>query len=277
MKKPLITVTLLFLFNFYCFSQDSFSKYIGQLVIVKKDATSKEVSGFHKTLDEYGSNNIPYKYEYDSVRDSLTNKKFKCVSITEKEYPYKGYYAELNNDATGTIYYYFEGDILGSEILPLDYLLNKAEYKKDVCSRIEVSEDDMEDKKSFSTPFTSTSVDDAYFIKEITKKGVTTYYLSLSAESSSALATEKGVIILLKNGKKLLKPSATVETDVNKYKHNPYDGDFIRKAFIHLTSTDIQLLATSAIKKFRLYDEDGIPPGDSDNLLMMFQCLLTKK
>ncbi|WP_345948270.1 hypothetical protein ABDD95_15580 [Mucilaginibacter sp. PAMB04274] len=163
--------------------------------------------------------------------------------------------------------------------------LNEA-VKKDnetLCANINEDYDEFEKYKTFSTSTAPpqyqvqqaikqhTYIPDRYNtqIFKIIQKGIATYTLDIDVITTTALATRKGVFIILANGKRINKPNEEVQTDVR-------NGDFRRSTSIILSPADMLLLKASPIKKFKLYDVSGEVDAP-ERLYKQFICLLSKK
>ncbi|OIN56526.1 hypothetical protein [Arsenicibacter rosenii] len=156
--------------------------------------------------------------------------------------------------------------------LPLISFAQDSTKVENPCERIEVERDKFENKSVFRMP----GLRRARITKYI-EKGVSSYYLVLTTTGSVATVSNKGAIILLSNGKKILKPAAEIDTDVNEYK-SAGPGDFEYSAFIRLTPVDIEQLKKNQITAFKLYI---FPQDVSDNegswIKVYLNCLLTMK
>jgi hypothetical protein len=154
------------------------------------------------------------------------------------------------------------------------------------CSQLDTNYDDFSREKKFSTGYVkptgpdddpaapiSTKFYNVIFYKYICKTGVS-YYINLNSNSITPLATERGVIIILKNKTRINKPNALVETKVNE------NGDefdrYTRSSFIRLTANDLLLLKASPIDEYELYDSQE-SETDFAVLHQMFMCLLKAK
>jgi hypothetical protein len=274
---------------------------------------ASRVSGFFKTPTETeDTSNIVYPIieengeSHWSKRDSLLNKKFICIGVIDKK---TQVFLKLQNEKTGIIYFtssYMPDNIATEDELKKDKInadklvkeqiariaesnKNMSEYLaqlKNPCLQIDENYDDFSRTKNYETgyfkpenPNNSETLNptheppyDIMYHKEKSKNGIS-YFISLTANSITALARERGVIIILKNKKRINKPNAIVETEVNEH-GDDYDR-FIRKSYIKLNDQDIQLLKQSPIDEFELYDEQ-VKELDYNNLYAMFLCLLNK-
>ena len=95
------------------------------------------------------------------------------------------------------------------------------------------------------------------------------YYLSIWIKETG-IYTGTGVSIILKNEKKINKPSAKVE-------YSYAGSSFYTTTFIQLTNEDIALLKQSGIAKYKLYISTGEITDYSDLSKDLFNCLVKAK
>lgn len=218
-----------------------------------------------------------------SSYDSLKNVVFICEKAATTEHVN---YLLLNSAKTGPVYYVFERSsffiIPGNvELKCVEDLTQKKAaadadnkefeaIKNDPCAGITYEYNKIDRAKEFTTPLDGGGRSfNCSFSKRI-ENGVSSYTLFLSTRSDPPRATEKGVMILLKNGKRISKPDAKVTSKVD-------DGSgYLRTSIITLTAADIAVLKTSQIDTYKLYIDDETP-DDGEALYKMFLCLLTKK
>ena len=132
------------------------------------------------------------------------------------------------------------------------------------CSKVTKTVDEFTGEITFEAKIT----DDVKFFK-IKKGGVTRYYLDIWIEESG-IYTGTGVSIILKNGKKINKPSAKVE-------YSYVSNSFYTTTFIYLTKDDIALLKQSEIEKYKLYISTGEISEYSNLSKDLFNCLIKAK
>jgi len=163
-----------------------------------------------------------------------------------------------------------------SEINKVDSIKNDGP-----CSHIEYTYNEFHHTKQYNTAISlPISIADtsyysnynAVFYKYI-EKGQTTYYLSLSTVTTVPDVNRKGVIIILKNGRRINKPNEIVKTEVETIRG---ESEHVVESFIRLLPNDILLLKSSPLKKFELYvDQDVVSQNDA--IFQMFLCLVNKK
>jgi hypothetical protein len=96
-------------------------------------------------------------------------------------------------------------------------------------------------------------------------------YLALSVYGSTCVVGEKGVIVLLDDGTKLTWPDKEVNLDTD-------DEGFRYHAFIKLSESDVKVLSTKKIKKFRLYIFDKNLSLEDGNLFANYvNCVASNK
>lgn len=132
------------------------------------------------------------------------------------------------------------------------------------CGKVTKTVDEFTGEITFEAKIT----DDVKFLK-IKKGGVTRYYLDIWIEESG-IYTGTGVSIILKNGKKINKPSAKVE-------YSYVSNSFYTTTFIYLTKDDIALLKQSGIEKYKLYISTGEISEYSNLSKDLFNCLIKAK
>ncbi len=266
--------------------------YKGERILTDQVYKSS-VNGWPSLFDT--SNLFKAKNSNSTLIDSLKGKEFLCLGL--KEEGSLGYYIKLQNEKTRILVCNFVGkycpfstlkEIKSNKAAGEIELSNKkkqdeAENKElaEPCSRIDYEYDEFHYTKKFNTALDLPALiaDTSYFkfydivfYKEI-KKSIPTYYISLQTISSTPLATQKGVIIILNNGKRLNKPLAKVTTEVETI-HD--ESEYVRHSFIQLNQNDLTLLKASPIKEYELYiDQSNLL--FSDTVYKMFLCLLMKK
>jgi|GEM_PF-2423432 hypothetical protein len=132
------------------------------------------------------------------------------------------------------------------------------------CSGVTKTVDEFSGEITFEARIT----DDVNFLK-IKKSGVIKYYLSIWIKETG-IYTGTGVSIILKNEKKINKPSAKVE-------YSYAGSSFYTTTFIQLTNEDIALLKQSGIAKYKLYISTGEITDYSDLSKDLFNCLVKAK
>jgi len=151
----------------------------------------------------------------------------------------------------------------------------------DPCSRIDYQYDNFHYIKKYNTAIDlPTKIADTSYYKNFDAifykyiyKNVPSYTLHLSTTSSLPSGYVKGVIIILTNGKRINKPLARVETNVETI-HD--EATYVISSFVTLTTKDIILLKGSPIKEYELYADQSILEH-ADIVYKMFLCLLNRK
>ena len=100
-------------------------------------------------------------------------------------------------------------------------------------------------------PVLGTPANTIHLIKLI-EKGRSTYFMRLMTHGVSVVVDGVGVIVLFTDGSKLSKANVNIDVDVATS-----SNDYEYTAFFPLTTTDLGLLSSKTISKFRLYIFDG--------------------
>jgi hypothetical protein len=215
-------------------------------------------------------------YKYITVKDSLINRIFAVEKIIDKsgdEYNTLVNYSKpifiLKDTLTKQIIY-FRYDYQNESNFP--FLISRIKFdEKVLCSQIEKYIDEFTGEIKFSSPmfdnhnFLSTSVE------KVINNAKTQYFLSLTTHGSTAVVNGTGATILFTDGTKLIKSTAKVDVNVTS------DG-FDYSVFMSLTPSDLALLKTKKIKKFRLYifDED-VKSIESERFKVYMNCIVNAK
>lgn len=230
-----------------------------------------------EVLQRYGyegffkDDKLKKKYEccdgINSKYKSLVDKVFKVVSIE----PYtdiidnKKFKIRLSNPETGDIYYDYDPrykhqwnfEFVGDFKIPEGFF----------CREIEMIADKFTGDTTYLTPYAS----GFRFIKK--KKGKNeTIYLAKNQPGSTLNVNEKGLIILLENGKRIEKPNAVLDV-----KPSSYGSGYVYSVFEELNSTDIDLLLNNLITDSRLYIYDGTTSKDDAKILIEYLKCITNK
>jgi hypothetical protein len=272
-----------------------------------------EIMAFYKTpLENDEVSNIVYPIidsngdAFTSYRDSLIGLKLQCIAIVSDGNTTT--FLKLQNEKIGTVYFdaaFAESEFATDEELQKEKQAaidenkeidsNKRKSEKEIsdynniianpCLQVDGDYDEFHYEYKYSTGYIKpkdptiendypkpSEYYDAIFYKNKSKTN-SIYYLNLMGEAPNALAAEQGVIIILKNKKRLNKPLAIIKTEVNERGDN--GESFIRNSFIKLTQQDIQLLKSSPIDSFELYDTQ-VSELDYKVLYQMFLCILNK-
>jgi len=140
------------------------------------------------------------------------------------------------------------------------------------CDKIEVYNDEFRNTTSFSTPYVPDAVRNVWISK--IKQGVKTEYFVHLREMEPVGKTVKGAFLILSNGKRISRPDAEIQLDIDKEEVSIFHPGYIQQADIKLTPNEILLLKSSPIAKYALsYLSDSYNGND---LFEMFKCLLLK-
>lgn len=222
---------------------------------------------FEEATKSY-SDNVLYpdsKYKFITVLDSLTNKVFLVKDIKEPSVLEKPILILEDTLTKKLIYFKYEPKYDFDFPFSTTKINIPAAY---ISENIDRNIDDMTNEIKISSPLSGSSGIAPLHIIKIIKKGVPTYYLSLTATGSTVVVDGKGVIILFTDGSKLTKPLQEVDADVGR------NGNFNYSSFITLTQTDLTTLSSKKIKKIRLYifDEE-IPPFEAQKFQMFVSAI----
>jgi len=130
------------------------------------------------------------------------------------------------------------------------------------CDRITSEVDDFNDEVTLRTPFSS-----AVAISKIkSKHAKPNYYLSLFTVGHTVVIDGKGAYILFEDGKKWSK-SVKIDVDATQ-------SGFRYSAFVPLTNSDLKLLKSKKISKFKLYIfEQSISDDDANMFIQDVSCI----
>jgi hypothetical protein len=285
MKK--IIFTLIFCLTFLNIFSQSFPENHPELLL-NKIVKPKEI---YETLQKYAYENFYLEFDKEKKLFTKDNKKNKPFPIGQgvylvsdysklvgKEFKVLGVFAigtelawyeikyaiEIENSEIGKIFYKydprkedkFELEVIGGLDYPVDFF----------CSEIIRQKDKFEDKETFFTR----SKDGISFMK-IKEKGKSNIFLSVTVNGSTLNVSKKGLNILFKDGTKLTKPEASIDTEVN----DDYGYDY--STFIQLSQADIKLLTEKNITDIRVYIYDGtVSTINAKKIREYLKCLINK-
>ena len=271
MKYLFFLMTLLL--STIAFGQDLFPAYDTAMI----SGRELKVKPIAETLQRYGydgffiDEKLKKKFEccdgVNSKYKSLVDKIFKVVEIQ----PYtdilnqRKYTLKLTNTETGDIY--FDYDPRYKHLWNFHFVGEHKIPEGFFCRNIEMIADKFKGDTTYMTPYAS----GFSFIKK--KKGKDEIiYLSKNQPGSTLNVNEKGLIVLLENGKRLDKPSAKL-----KVKSSSYGSGYVYSAFEILTPSDIDLLLNNLITDSRLYIYDGeTNKEDAKTLVEYLKCIKDK-
>ena len=145
--------------------------------------------------------------------------------------------------------------------LNFPFLTSKIYFpENEVCSKINKKVDDFTNEIEFFSPSKSPKI-----IKNINGK-TSTYYLYLSSLGQTYNPNIKGIIILFKDGTKMIK-DVKISSQATAYGHN-YSCNVL------LNQNDLNILSTKNIKKYRLYIYDSeVSSIDSEKFRLQVKCI----
>ncbi len=145
--------------------------------------------------------------------------------------------------------------------------------KEDFCSKIKKEVDEFTDKVEYSTPSLKDGRSSIEIIKtkENDSASYASYYLYIITIGSILTVGGDGVILLLDDKTKIVKPDQEVHVRVTE------DYGYKYSSYISLTNEDIEILKSKSIDKFRLYIYDkDLSSVTSNSIQMYIQCLTDK-
>lgn len=261
------------------FPAESVELLLGKTVkplILKESAQSYAYKNFYSKFDTITKKLEKYKKSHrafpsratQSDYKKLVGKEFNVVKIYEQKTILSssdGRYSvlKLQSNDLGIVYYNydskydfnFELEVVGGLELPEGF------YCKDIETTTDKFNGDTTSRSSYSEGIS--------FIK-VTKGGTSNIYLAINETGATLNVGKKGLTLLLKNGKKINRPNAKIDTKVNS------SGGYIYSAFIELTEEEIELIIKNHITDDRLYVYDG-EIKNGEKLSEYLKCLTNKK
>ena|SRR5688572_6379440 len=142
-----------------------------------------------------------------------------------------------------------------------------ARSQDDYCTHIDRSVDDFTGEVLRLSPF----LNQVAFIQTI-KGNDTVSLIDLTSYAFSVSVNETGAFILFEDGTKIERANTEVDVDVAK---NTYKGDYEYSGIIRLSDSDLLILASKKIKKFRLYIYDTeVSDADAIKYMEYAKCLI---
>lgn len=221
---------------------ESLQKYAYRNFYSKFDTTTKEFEKYKKSHRAFPTSSTLSDY------NKLVGKEFKVIKIYDQKAILpsnkgKKFVLELQSDELGTVYYDynseydhdFELEVVGGLELPEGF------YCKDITTTTD---------KFTGESRSTTEYSEGILLMKTVKDGSSKIYLKINEPGSTLNVGKKGLILLLENGKKIERPNAKIDVEVNS-------GSYVYSAFIELTDSEIKLLKENAITDNRLYIYDG--------------------
>lgn len=225
------------------FPKDAVDLIIGKELGIKKKSTELQkydFRDFYKFADFYDIKSKHYRKDLKFKYNDLINEKF----ILSDTIPYIGYgkkkyVFELSNEKLGKIYYDYDPTFNLSWIFYVEGGIKYPDgyWCKDITKK--------EDKFTSTTKYYSPSEGKVSFIKE---KGI--IYIYLNAYGKTLNVNEKGVIILLDDGSKVVNETAKIDAKVDG------DGWYSYTTLFALSDDNIKKISNSFITDYRLYIYD---------------------
>ena len=270
-RKGILTLIVLlsstFLFSQELFPGNDTSVISGKQLQVKPIDSILRGYGYD---DFFKDENLKKKYQccdgMNSKYNSLVNKIFDVVDIVPYNYYSNNKYKiKLSNIETGIVY--FDYDPRYEFKWPFKFVGNFTIPKNFYCNKIEM----LADKFTGDTTYTSPAASGFTFMK-IKKGKSTVVYMSKNQPGGTLNVGEKGLILLLQNGKRIEKPDVKLDVTASKY-----GSGYIYNAFVQLDENDISLLTKNAITDSRLYIYDGtVSQIDGEKIIEYLKCIVAK-
>ncbi|MDH5825814.1 hypothetical protein [Sphingobacterium faecium] len=299
-----IILSILYIIPFIAISQDfekiylkeDYLSYHESIFKLSDDKSFNMLNKFYFSLEDFKNKKIAYPESKDGItssRDSLMNREFMVSDIIfdngvkiKKGDPslWENKIFVLKDISNGEVilFKYIEDNIYNFPFLVKLSDFHNKKVKEDFDNRFKkslvVNIDEFTGQKKIMSPSNLSLSDKLYTgdtkvrLIKIIIKGVSSYYLSLNTHGSTYNVGDKGVIILFKDGTKLNKP--LVDIDVS----SSYGSGWEYSAFIKLNQSDLNLLKTKSINKFRLYIyDDSLTEEISNNFKEIVKEIIISK
>lgn len=264
------------------FLGEDFLQYKGALFKLKDNTISGFGHAFYADLQycqKPFDNNVIYpdtKYSFNTVKDSLINRIFLVEDIIGKDgnafsggsYFDKPIFLLRDTTTKQAIYYLYDKQYQHN----FPFLTSKITFDINaLCAKIERKTDDFTNEITINNPIIEGGkISSMILYKTITNSKVL-YSLNLSTYGNTVNVGESGVIILFDDGTKMNKPSIKVDVNSNA-------KGFEYTAYIPLTETEVKLLTTKKITKFRLFIYDEVvSPSFAEKFTYYVKCVMDKK
>lgn len=136
-----------------------------------------------------------------------------------------------------------------------------------ICKKnITVKQDEFEGNRTIYSPLS----DKMGFYKDISRGGVSTYYLSAKTYGPTVVYDGEGIFILFEDGTKLTRKGVKVNVDYVSREYSPYKYS----VFMRLTDEEIDTLKKKKVSKFKLYVfDENLTKKESSNLFEYANCI----
>ena len=264
MKKLL----LLILFPFFSsYGQNITTSYLGKDIegyygsTLKVSLKQKYYEGFLiKGFSNYTSDKFIYMPKKDGYSTKTSNqifdKTFECIDVIKKDY---NIYLKLLSDSDTIFFKYSDIEVLyqGSYSFPFQIIKKGTGFPDSYyCNDFVVNNSKFDNKKSIFSSGDILSL--SKFIEDRTR-----YYLSLSFVRTSISINEKGVMVLLANGEKIVWEGIEIDTEATP--------DGIRyKGFVELDPSQMELISKYKITDFKLGIFEHSVDSESSNMLKRY-------
>lgn len=228
---------------------------------IRKERQEYKYENFYKSFNFKSDNRIfPIKRGSYSNYDSLVNRIFDVKEVYDK----MGVtYLLLHNEDIGDVYYnyskYYEHSF---ELKIVDF----TSIKKDVfCNSDHISK--VESKVDESITYYARVSDYGNTITKVKEKGKSSYYLSLSKNSTGYATPSNGLTILFEDNTRLKFPNEEVRASVTS-------SGYSYSVFHRLTPNEIKILKSKRITDYKLsFLENSLSELDGIKLKYLMECL----
>lgn len=243
------------------FLGDQIKTIEGKYITLLPKNESEQEFGYSNFYSDYDLITIYKKaasYNSSNYAD-LAGKKFLLKEVKPLDISNDNYILILNDEENN--YAYFKYNSKNPTLFPFstDKIVSEKPIElHDYCSKIDVIKD------KFTNTITKRSPvgEPVCFVKD------GSFYLRLKTYGSTPVIDGTGVIILLDNGKKIVKNSK-IDVEVDQY-----SGKYEYTAFIRLTKVDIDLLTKFAIDDFKLYIFENVRKLDGLAYKEYIKCIV---
>lgn len=253
--KKLILGAILLLFSGICFGQNHF---LNTTLEKAKDRWIKVIQLSDECKNFYTSSSFETvnRIQYSTLIGSVFKVSYSYAYNSNKGGGEKQIIAlETVGDNSKSIYYDYDQYKYLS--LPFKFVSEKGTELSPnelLCDEIEITTDKYSDEKKISSP----DLNDISFIKSAIK-GKSYQYVSIYTYGSIPVVNEKGLVVLFKSGKKIIRPNEKVSVDVSSRTGTSYSYH----VFFTPTINEIQLLKKEEIVGVKLYIfENDISEGE---------------
>jgi len=225
---------------------------VGKEIIVKEKPEASQKFGFDGFyLDSSFVQIYACCENYSSRYNELVGKVFKVISYREYKFNYAKSKAKLviENSDIGRLY--FDYDPEGEDSFPFEVVGGLIFPEGFFCADFDIVTDKFTSEVTYRSPVK----DQISFIKVINgdRENI---YMRVKVYGRTLSIAKQGVVLLLKNGDKIVKSDEDIEVEVN-------GSGYTYSSFFGLTKQDLVILKNNSITDVRLYVYDSsVTNGD---------------